>query len=84
MERTQEYMGSMISSMNFETSAMIYLMQELKEYTKIHDSIVEIETGIEDLMNGYLSPKLISVDALRSLRITTSHALRTQGRKLCY
>jgi len=32
---------------------MMCLLQDLKEYTEIHDIIVDVETGIQDLINGF-------------------------------
>jgi hypothetical protein len=84
IEKIQNYVTSLSGAMNIETSALIYLMNELKEYTQVHDNVAAFQTGIHELVNGFLSPNIVDVESLRALLITTAHRLRMQGKQLCY
>jgi len=53
INKIQDYVRSLSGTMNVEMAAMIYLMDELKQYTKIHDSMAEIHAGIHDLITDF-------------------------------
>src|SRR5208282_1574014 len=47
-----------------EHNILAHAMLELASFVDIHDGIMELELGVEDLIHGQLTPKLISVDQL--------------------
>src|SRR5208282_6885596 len=56
-------------------------------FVDIHDGIMELEFGVEDLIHGQLTPKLISVDQLWDAMQNVSNylAIRSQGEfRLCH
>ena len=68
---------------NIELNAITVIALELARYVDIHDSIQELELGIEDLVQGRLTPKLISVDDINNALRNASSALRQQSMTLC-
>jgi len=71
-------------TLNFETGIMTYLVDELRRFTQIHDSISELATGIDDLVRGELSPHLLPVEEASKLLIVTRRRLKSKGLRLVY
>ena len=61
-------------------------MRELASYVSLHDSVQELELGIEDLIRGQLTPRMISVEELGEAILNVSEALGVKGKtqfRLC-
>ena len=84
MNRMKDYVRTISSGVNMDQKAMVYLMQELSEFTRVRESISDIETGVQDLINGFLSPKLIEIEPLRALLMSIASKLKNEGKRLCY
>ena len=70
-----------------EHNILSHAMLELASFVDIHDGIMELELGVEDLIHGQLTPKLISVDQLYDAMQNVSNylAIRGQGEfRLCH
>jgi hypothetical protein len=67
-----------------EIGAITFMALELERYIKLHDNIQEFQLGIEDLIQGHLTSKLIDVSILAGLIRNISTDLRKTQRTLCF
>jgi len=56
-----------------------YSLRELAHYVTLHDSVQELELGIEDLISGRLTPRMSSVEQLGEAILNVSEALSAKG-----
>jgi hypothetical protein len=73
--------GSDTKQMEFSTVA--YATHALARYVTVHDALQLLLLGIEDLVHGQLTPKLIDVDLLHEARANITGTLRRKGKDLC-
>jgi hypothetical protein len=66
-----------------EFSAVAYATNALARYVKVHDGLQQLLLGIEDLVHGQLTPRLIDVDLLQEARANITGTLRRKGKDLC-
>jgi hypothetical protein len=69
---------------NTEMNTIAFMAMEISRYVSIHDSIQLLEQGIEDLVSGHLTPKLIEVELLTSVLQNMSTPLMEHDLRLCY
>ena len=58
-----------------EYNAMAYMTTKLTRYIAIHDSLQLIELGVEDLMHGQLTPRLIDAELIEGVLADITKAL---------
>jgi hypothetical protein len=73
--------GSDASSMGY--AAISYMTTELTRYMVIHDNILLLELGLEDLVHGQLTPRLVEVGMLDEVLRNASQIMYYKGFKLC-
>jgi hypothetical protein len=61
-----------------EFGAIAYATTELARFIVVHDDLQQLVLGVEDLVHGQLTPRLISVGVLRDALVNVTRAL---GRK---
>lgn len=67
-----------------ELSAVSFMATEIARYAQIHDSVQEFLLGIEDLVQGRLTPKLIDLTFLTQIMKNMSAQLSQSARTLCF
>jgi hypothetical protein len=73
--------GSDASSMGY--AAISYMTTELTRYMAIHDNILLLELGLEDLVHGQLTPRLVEVGMLDEVLRNASQTMYYKGFELC-
>jgi hypothetical protein len=68
---------------HIEYNAMTYMAKGLARFVLIHDGIQRLEQGVEDLIQGHLTPNLIAVEMLEPVLTNLSEKLRNDNLKLC-
>jgi hypothetical protein len=61
-----------------EFGAIAYATTELARFIVVHDDLQQLVLGVEDLVHGQLTPRLVSVGVLRDALVNVTRAL---GRK---
>jgi len=80
----RDHIADIQQSLNFEIDIMTYMLEELRRFTQIHDSISELASGINDLVKGELSPHLLPVEEASKLLNATRRKLSLKSLRLCY
>ena len=75
---------SVKNTASLEFKAIAYIANELSRFILVHDSINELENGIDNLVQGRLTPNLLSVDSLASVLNNVSSKLMRNGLRLCF
>jgi hypothetical protein len=63
--------------------ALVYTMLESARFTMLHDSITQLETGVENLMLSQLTPALIPVADIQEILDNMTRSLAANGLKPC-
>jgi hypothetical protein len=61
-----------------EVEAITYITLETARFVKLHDTIQQLELGIEDLVHGQLTPRLVGAGSLKE---TLANISRTLGKR---
>lgn len=69
---------------NLEFNAISYIARELANFVEIHDTILSLEQGIEELVSGHLTSRLIAVKMLDSVIKNITAKLRIDNLRLCH
>jgi hypothetical protein len=69
---------------HIEYNVITLMSLELAKCVQLHDSLQQLEFGIEDLLHGQLTPKLISVEANADMLTDVSKTLELQSYVLCF
>ena len=72
------------STLSFELDVTAYVTRELAAYTVTHDNIEQFELGLEALLHGQLSPRLVPFASLAGLMTNATRVLSRSGHRLCY
>jgi hypothetical protein len=67
-----------------EFSAVAYATHALARFLTVHDGLQLLLLGIEDLVHGQLTHRLIDVDLLHEVRGNITGTLRRKGKDLCF
>ena len=67
-----------------EYNAIAYMSLEMTRYITLHDNLIALESGIESLMNGELTPRLVEAKVLREIASDVTRELRTKGFEPCF
>lgn len=71
-------------SLTVENGIMTFMLNELRQFTEIHDTITDLANGIDDMIRGVLSPHIIPVEEATRLLANTRRTLERKQLKLCY
>ena len=71
-------------SSHIEYNSLTMLTIELAKFVQLHDSLQQLETGIEDLLHGMLTPKLIGVQTISEMLANVTSTLNEQSYELCF
>jgi hypothetical protein len=63
--------------------ALVYNMLESARFTMLHDSITQLETGVENLVLSQLTPALIPVADIQDILANVTRTLSANGLKPC-
>ena len=74
---------SIADSSKLELNAIVTISSELARYVEIHDTIQELELGVEDLINGQITPKLIDTNDINRALQNATITLGKQSMTLC-
>jgi ABC-type ATPase involved in cell division len=61
----------------YEYAAIAFLAQEIAKYIEVQQNVQQIEEGVEALLQGQLSPKLLSVELIRQVIANITAELET-------
>src|SRR5208282_5848560 len=82
-QQTLEYLRRHVESANSQMQmidrVVSYILREMAQYVDLHDGIQELEAGIENLIRGQLTPRMISVEQIGDALLNISEALMLQG-----
>jgi hypothetical protein len=67
-----------------EYSALTYLAQEISKYITVQQNVQQLELGIEALLQGQMSPKLLSVDLVTQILENVTRELEENSYYLCF
>jgi hypothetical protein len=67
----------------YEYAAIAFLAQEIAKYIEVQQNVQQIEEGVEALLQGQLSPKLLSVELIRQVIANITAELETTAYYLC-
>ena len=67
----------------WELNAVAYAMQALARYVALHDDLLHLLAGIEDLVHGQLTPRLIEMDQVQRIFMNVTRTLQREGKELC-
>jgi hypothetical protein len=67
-----------------EYSALTYITQEIAKYIELHQNVQQVESGVEALLQGQLSPKLLSVELVTQILQNVTRELEQSAYYLCY
>jgi hypothetical protein len=74
---------SLTKDTQLEFNAIIAVTLELARYVQVHDNIQQLEFGVEALIHGQISPRLIDVSNINSAIANATEALRRKSMSLC-
>jgi hypothetical protein len=75
----------MISAVSdLEYNAISYVATNLARFVVVHDAIQQLGHGVEELIQGHLSPSLVAVEMLEPVLTNVSEKLQSDNFKLCY
>ena len=69
---------------SMELKAITLLATEMRRFVSLHDQIQELAQGVDQLIYGQLSPKLINTNQLRALLTDINNQLSKDGKRLCH
>jgi hypothetical protein len=84
MTRLHDDIRQLSETSHIEYNAITVMSLELTKFVQLHDSLQQLEFGIEDLLHGQLTPKLISVEAIADMLANVSKTLEEQSYVLCF
>jgi hypothetical protein len=67
-----------------EYSALTYIAQEIAKYIEVQRNVQQVELGVEALLQGQLSPKLLSVELVTQILQNVTRELEQSAYYLCY
>jgi hypothetical protein len=67
-----------------EYSALTYIAQEIAKYIEVQRNVQQVELGVEALLQGQLSPKLLSVELVTQILRNVTRELEQNSYYLCY
>jgi hypothetical protein len=67
-----------------EYSTITYMAIEMAKYVSVHDTVQLLELGVEDLVHGQLTPRLIDANTLTAALSNITRLLRGQSKEPCY
>jgi hypothetical protein len=67
-----------------EYSALTYIAQEIAKYIEVQRNVQQVELGVEALLQGQLSPKLLSVELVTQILENVTRELEQNSYYLCY
>ena len=76
LHRQAQYATSQLHLLDIIIS---FSLREPADYVSLHDSVQELEMGIEDLIGGKLTPRMITVEQLGEAILNVSEALSAEG-----
>ena len=76
--------SSVREEVSLELQATTIVVRELQRFVTAHDEVQELAQGIDQLIYGQLSPKLINTTQLRNLLTQINGQLTKEGKRLCY
>jgi hypothetical protein len=75
----------MISAVSdLEYNAISYVATNLARFVVVHDAIQQLGHGVEELIQGHLTPSLVAVEMLEPVLTNVSEKLQSDNFKLCY
>jgi hypothetical protein len=74
---------TLVDSNYLEYSAVAYLVQDISRYIRVQQNVRRIEQGIEALVQGQLSSKLLSVELLTQMLVNVTRELDKMSHYLC-
>ena len=72
------------SIVNVEFNAISYIAKELANFITTHDDLQLLELGVEDLIHGQLTPRLLPADVLKGALVNISGELAKHQVHLCF
>jgi uncharacterized coiled-coil protein SlyX len=72
------------NTLHFEFNTMAFIAKELARFVDLHDSVQELELGVEELTQGQLTSKIISDQLLDKIFINISQKLEEPNAALCF
>jgi hypothetical protein len=82
MDDIHQTLQAMETTLSFELDATAYLANETAVSMSVIDDVTQLELGIEALLYGQLSPRLLSYDQIVSLLNSATIALGQTGRSV--
>jgi hypothetical protein len=67
-----------------ELKAITFLAKEMIRLVSLHDELQELAQGVDQLIYGHLSPKLVNTTQLRGIIADINNQLAKEGKRLCY
>ena len=64
-------------------SAVAYATQALARYVNLHDDLLQLLSGIEDLVQGHLTPRLVDMGQVTEVFRNITGTLRRMSKDLC-
>jgi hypothetical protein len=75
---------ALVDSNYMEYSALTYIAQEIAKYIKAQQKVYQVESGVEALLQGQLSPKLLSAELVTQILENVTRELEQNSYYLCY
>jgi len=76
-------MKSLHETVNLEMNAVTHSLLEIANYVELHDSVMQLDLGIEDLLHGMLTPKIVGVRQINRMLNMADKELYDNGLRLC-
>jgi hypothetical protein len=91
LQEQQKTMGEVYAQIHalgdsnyMEYSALTYIAQEIAKYIEVQRNVQQVELGVEALLQGQLSPKLLSVELVTQILENVTRELEQNSYYLCY
>ena len=91
LQRDQASLSSLYQSVRqnehidtLEFNGIAYATQELAKFISIHDELQLLELGVEDLIHGQITPRLIAADVLDNALRDIQNELAKRHEHLCF
>ena len=76
-------MKGLQKTVNLEMNAITHSILEIANFVELHDSVMQLDLGIEDLLHGLLTPKIVGVRQINRLLNRADQELYENGLRLC-
>jgi hypothetical protein len=84
MEKVNAQIRALGDSNYVEYLAVTYIAQEISKYIEVQRNVQQVELGVEALLQGQLSPKLLSVELMTQILGNVTRELEQNSYYLCY